>query len=274
MEKRKLLKIGDVVNLRGDLVGLEESISAVVKSVSKDEIFIQPENSGPSIDLCSLPEDCFPLPVQRYGKWGYVGKRGRIVLPFDYDLADFFERGRALVSRRRDDFFINEKGEWVDGFDANDSDGIPVYVLQTEGNLDKGEDDKVYGVFSLFEDAAGYLRQYRALYQELDSIMDEIQPAWFDQPNCYMDGRHYMTIRMRLVTNAERGSNIFCVNKTIRANVVDLPSQARFFSNKKDLLDYLDEDLGRGSIQGLAVLDEREAQVESESYTINVFVLQ
>ncbi len=171
-------------------------------------------------------------------------------------------------------FFINEKGEWVDGFDADNADGTPVYVLQTEGNLDKGENETVHGVFSRYEDASGFLRHYRAWYRELDSIMDEIQPAWFDQPNCYMDSRHFMTIRKRFVTSARKGSIIYCVKKTIRANVVDVPSQACFFSNKKDLLNYLGEELGRGTIQGLADLDEREAQVESEAYSINVFVLQ
>ena len=60
----------------------------------------------------------------------------------------------------------------------------------------------------------------------------------------------------------------------MKANVIDISQPSEFFSSKNDLLDYLSKMVGSMNPMGLADLDQREGQTESEEYFIGVFCLQ
>ena len=50
-----------------------------------------------------------------YWSWGYINYKGEEVIPFVYDIASNFCNGIALVTKDNAYWFINEKGEIVDG---------------------------------------------------------------------------------------------------------------------------------------------------------------
>ena len=52
-------------------------------------------------------------PVSREGKWGYVNKRWKVMLPLEFDLAGPFSEGLAYVRRGNKWGYINESGKEV-----------------------------------------------------------------------------------------------------------------------------------------------------------------
>ena len=47
------------------------------------------------------------------GKFGYLDMTGRLVIPFDYDEAQPFSQGIALVRKNGLDYYINHKNQMV-----------------------------------------------------------------------------------------------------------------------------------------------------------------
>lgn len=272
--------VGDVVDLSAvfnepgsDFMNVVEG---KVTRITEDEVLVMADN-GQEINLNSLSEAFFPIPVLRNATWGFANNRGVIVLPFDYSSAGPFVRGRACVSLDcipfNRDFYINERGEWVDVLVEPRDGDMPVFVLQDEGHSGtQTERETVLGIFSRFTDASSHLGQLRRLFEP--DFFDEIPPVLFDQEDCYWDANHYLTIRKRFVPAVEKGSLIYSVVNTMKANVIDISQPSEFFSSKNDLLDYLSKMVGSMNPMGLADLDQREGQTESEEYFIGVFCLQ
>lgn len=56
------------------------------------------------------------VPVKRSGKWGYINRRGTLVIPFRFDKANPFDReGRAKVEQNGKSFVIDKSGKCVEG---------------------------------------------------------------------------------------------------------------------------------------------------------------
>ncbi|MFM7671610.1 MAG: WG repeat-containing protein [Bacteroidota bacterium] len=51
------------------------------------------------------------IPALLWGKWGYVGNDGKVVIPFEYDLVTHFINGRAEVLKGNDRYFIDKSGK-------------------------------------------------------------------------------------------------------------------------------------------------------------------
>ena len=47
------------------------------------------------------------------GKYGYIDRAGKIVIPCTFDSASSFSEGLAVVNSGGKDYFINKKGERV-----------------------------------------------------------------------------------------------------------------------------------------------------------------
>ncbi|SJZ75262.1 WG repeat-containing protein [Sediminibacterium ginsengisoli] len=47
------------------------------------------------------------------GKWGYINARGKIIIPPQFDSADYFENGRAGVSKNGRSFYIDKTGKEI-----------------------------------------------------------------------------------------------------------------------------------------------------------------
>ena len=279
MKQRGKLTVGDVVDMTGRISGQDLDLGRVI-SVNDDEVVVVPENDAEEpLNLIALDDELFPMPVMRFDAWGYVNKKGEIVLPFDYDFAAPFKKGKAcvaLLTNRDIYFYINTCGEWVRETQERRDDESVVYVLQYEyeGNS-SGENHKtVVGVYSKFEDAAAHLKQRRNMHKKYDALFEDESPALFDQPDCFWDRSHYITIQEKSVRKINKGDSVFCVSSITKANVIELPSDNMFFSCKKEMLDFLNASIDKNNIIGVADLDSREAQTESEEYTIGVFVLQ
>lgn len=272
--------VGDVVDLSAVFSepgsDFRNVVEGKVTRITEDKVLVMADN-GQEINLNSLSEAFFPIPILRDSKWGFANNQGVIILPFDYSSAGPFVHGRAAVSLEsipfNRDFYINERGEWVDVFVEPQDGDMPVFVLQDEGKLGTQIGcETVLGIFSRFTDASSHLGQLRRLFEP--DFFDEIPPVLFDQKDCYWDANHYLTIRKRFVPAVNKGSLIYSVVNTMKANVIDISQPPEFFSSKKDLLDYLSMMVGSMNPMGLADLDQREGQTESEEYSIGVFCLQ
>lgn len=55
----------------------------------------------------ALAQDLTPKKNETTGKWGYVNKQGKIVIPYKYEIAAEFSEGLAAVA-------INTKGGYID----------------------------------------------------------------------------------------------------------------------------------------------------------------
>lgn len=62
--------------------------------------------------------------VGKAGKWGYLDKTGKIVIPFQYDMASAFYNGVALVKKGNDWEYINKAGKKLTEAEANPILGI------------------------------------------------------------------------------------------------------------------------------------------------------
>ena len=92
------------------------------------------------------------LPAKKDGLWGYIDKRGRTVIPFQYEFASYFDEGVAVVEDENDQLFvINPKGEIVYEFPEHYyfMNGLLGYVLN-DGVLWIGDRyAKKYGAFDV-----------------------------------------------------------------------------------------------------------------------------
>ena len=59
------------------------------------------------------PESKSLFPVERAGKFGYIDRTGKIIVPLQFDGANEFHEGLALVTSGRQQAFINEAGQVV-----------------------------------------------------------------------------------------------------------------------------------------------------------------
>ncbi len=50
------------------------------------------------------------------GKWGYINKQGELVIPLQFDGADFFENGFAIVEKNTKKTFIDKTGKAITEF--------------------------------------------------------------------------------------------------------------------------------------------------------------
>lgn len=62
--------------------------------------------------------------VAKAGKWGYVDKTGKVVIPFQYDHASTFQRGAAIVKKGDEWFYINKSAKKITAEEANPETGI------------------------------------------------------------------------------------------------------------------------------------------------------
>jgi WG containing repeat len=64
---------------------------------------------------CETPEHFSEglSPATEHGKWGYVDRKGKIVIPFQFEYASPFDAGMARVVLNRKAFFINKRGSRV-----------------------------------------------------------------------------------------------------------------------------------------------------------------
>ena len=53
------------------------------------------------------------IPVLLENKWGFIDNRGKVVIPFDYDLVTHFQNGRAEVLKGKSRFYIDKSGNRV-----------------------------------------------------------------------------------------------------------------------------------------------------------------
>jgi hypothetical protein len=53
------------------------------------------------------------FPVERYDKWGFIDRTGKIIIPLQFDSANDFHEGLALVSAKGKRLFIDEAGRVV-----------------------------------------------------------------------------------------------------------------------------------------------------------------
>ena len=53
--------------------------------------------------------------MKLYGKWGYLNRKGDVVIPMIYDDAGNFYNGRAEVQLVNERFYIDVKGERIEG---------------------------------------------------------------------------------------------------------------------------------------------------------------
>ena len=52
-------------------------------------------------------------PVKKDGKWGYIDKKGDVVVPFKFDFADTFSDGIATVAKKDKFSFIDTSGHYL-----------------------------------------------------------------------------------------------------------------------------------------------------------------
>ena len=49
--------------------------------------------------------------MKQHGKWGFVDKTGQVVIPLQYDFADSFNEGLAVVKKDGEWLTINKQGQ-------------------------------------------------------------------------------------------------------------------------------------------------------------------
>lgn len=57
--------------------------------------------------------------VAKAGKWGFIDKTGKIIIPFQYDHASAFSKGAALIKNNNEWFYINKQGKKINENEAN-----------------------------------------------------------------------------------------------------------------------------------------------------------
>ncbi|MDP3392712.1 WG repeat-containing protein [Sediminibacterium sp.] len=62
--------------------------------------------------------------VAKAGKWGFVDKTGKVVMPFQFDHASAFYNGAALVKKGNEWWYINKQGKKISEAEANPKKGI------------------------------------------------------------------------------------------------------------------------------------------------------
>ena len=61
--------------------------------------------------VCSFSEGL--AGVQKNGKWGFIDKTGKLIIPLEYDYVSSFSKATAYVKKDGREFYINPKGECV-----------------------------------------------------------------------------------------------------------------------------------------------------------------
>lgn len=62
--------------------------------------------------------------VAKAGKWGFVDKTGRVVIPFQFDHASAFNKEGALVKKGTEWWYINKQGKKILASEANPKTGL------------------------------------------------------------------------------------------------------------------------------------------------------
>jgi hypothetical protein len=62
--------------------------------------------------------------LAKAGKWGFVDKAGKVVIPFQFDHASAFYKEAALVKKGTEWWYINKLGKKVPSEEANPRSGI------------------------------------------------------------------------------------------------------------------------------------------------------
>ncbi len=57
--------------------------------------------------------------VAKGGKWGYVDKNGKVIIPFQFDQASAFNKTGAIVKKGEEWFYINRQGKKITANEAN-----------------------------------------------------------------------------------------------------------------------------------------------------------
>ncbi|MDR2138593.1 MAG: WG repeat-containing protein [Tannerella sp.] len=77
-----------------------------------------------------------PIPAERNGKWGYINRAGKVVIPLKYDRATDFSGGEALVRLNGQSFFIDrtgrETGPRYDRIGEFSTDGVAIVRSDTK----------------------------------------------------------------------------------------------------------------------------------------------
>ena len=113
----------ELINFKDGIVYLKTSEGKIVKVlfaklIQENQKFInewQKENDR----LAKLPQDHELYPVKQNNKYGYVNRKGQVVLNFKYDTANHFSDRMALVSINGEYGFIESNGFRKIGFNDN-----------------------------------------------------------------------------------------------------------------------------------------------------------
>lgn len=62
--------------------------------------------------------------VAKAGKWGFVDKTGKVIIPFQYDHASAYYRGAAIVKKGDEWYYINKSAKKITAEEANPETGI------------------------------------------------------------------------------------------------------------------------------------------------------
>ena len=142
-------------------------------------------------------ETCGDLwPVERHGKWGYIDKTGRIIIPLKFESTDEFSEGLAAVTIKEKTGYIDTTGKFVipprfiEGFPF--SSGMALVVLRSfrKGMYHFNQ----YG----YIDRSGNLviqvqepldtKSFRVLYQDKDLTFSEgLLPVTQNDKSGFMD---------------------------------------------------------------------------------------
>jgi len=95
----------------------------------------------------SAPDDSNPLfPVLQGGKWGYIDKLGKIIIPPQFKWAHLFSDGLAIVADGKDKMkFIDKQGRTVLLYKNNEtefSDGLAAFSIGEKESYSEGFVDK------------------------------------------------------------------------------------------------------------------------------------
>jgi hypothetical protein len=74
----------------------------------------QPVQSQSTPEIPMKKKTCGDLwPVKKDNKWGYIDKTGRLIIPFQFDTADYFSEGLAAVGIGEKTGYIDKTGKFV-----------------------------------------------------------------------------------------------------------------------------------------------------------------
>ena len=54
------------------------------------------------------------LAVKKDEKWGFINRKGKIIIPLSYDRVSVFKADKAKVESDREEMMINTKGKRID----------------------------------------------------------------------------------------------------------------------------------------------------------------